>query len=112
MYTSPDDKLKQAAPQSHKNVEFVKEKTRGATLWITNTCLTETRVVYNVLDAICMEIGFQLFVIKFTVKRDDHGSYCATHQRYLGHKVALAFKCKNTFQTSSYNSEKRGWNWL
>ena len=67
MYTSPDDKLKQAAPQSHKNVEFVKEKTRGATLWITNTCLTETRVVYNVLDAICMEIQSKEMTMGLTV---------------------------------------------
>ena len=69
----------------------------------------DNRMVYDVLDQICKDP----YVKQHKSKRDGSGAFCAIHSGWLGpnHDNVTASEAEMSLQTSTYDGEKRAWNW-
>ena len=67
-------------------------------------------MVYDVLDQICKDTDLYPYVKLHKSKGDGRGAFYAIHFRWLGpnHVNAIA---SEALQTSTYDGEKRAWNW-
>ena len=69
--------------------------------------------VCDVLDQICEDTDQYLYNKQHKIKRDSREAYYAIHSRWLGsnHVNATASEAVMALQMSTYNGEKKAWNW-
>ena len=71
------------------------------------------RSVCNILDQICKDIDLHPHVKQHKSKRDGRGAFYAIYSMWLGpnHINVTASEAKLGLQTSTYDGEKKAWNW-
>ena len=73
----------------------------------------DNRMVYDILDQICKDTDLYPYIKQHKPKRDGRGAFYAIHSRWVGpnHFNATASAAEMALQTSTYDGEKRAWNW-
>ena len=72
----------------------------------------DNRIVYNILDQICMDIGLYLYVRQYKSKRDGRGSFFVIHTRRLVPNLVntTASEAEAALLTFAYDGKKKAWN--
>ena len=71
------------------------------------------RNTYDILDQICKDTDLYPYVKQHKSKRDGRGAFYAIHSRWLGpnHVIMTTSEAEMAIQMSTYNGEKKAWNW-
>ena len=114
LYATSDDKMmtKMLHLPADKNKIYNKQSVQSVT-----QCRPEykidNRTVYDILNQICMDTDLYPYVKQHKSKRDGRGAFYAIHSRWLGlnHVNATESEAEMALQMSTYNGEKKAWNW-
>ena len=73
----------------------------------------DNKSVYDILDQICKDTDLYPYVKQHKSTRDGRGAFYAIHSRWLGqiHVNTMASEAKLVLQMSTYDGEKKAWNW-
>ena len=75
--------------------------------------MINNKSVYDILDHICKDTDLYPYVKQHKSTRDGQGKYYAINSRWLGpnHINATTLKAEMALQISTYDGEKKAWNW-
>ena len=113
-YVTPDNEMviRILHLPSDKNKVQNKQSTQSATEYTTEYKI-DNRTVFDILDQICKDRELYPQVKQHKSKRDGRGVFYAIHSRWLGpnHVNATASEAAMALQMSTYDREKKAWNW-
>ena len=75
--------------------------------------MIDNRMVYDILNQICKDTDLYPYIKQQKATRNRRGAFYAIHSRWLGlnHVNVTASEGEMALQTSTYDGEKRAWNW-
>ena len=79
----------------------------------TTEYIISNRMVYDILRQICKDTDLYPYIKQHKSARDSRGAFYAIHSRWLGpkHVNMTASEAEMALQMSTYDGEKRAWNW-
>ena len=114
MYATPDDKMIARMLHLHFKKNMLLHETDTHTVL---ACMPEyeidNRTIYDILDQICKDTDLYPYVKQHESKRDDRGAFYVIHSRWLdlNHVNAAASEAEMALMASTYDEEKKAWNW-